>query len=59
MADQTEAEIQAEACAICLCEMEVGDKVRKLGCMHQFHAKCVDKWLLKFNSVCPICKMGV
>jgi hypothetical protein len=27
-------------------------------CKHSFHAKCVDKWLLK-NSLCPICRSRV
>ena len=28
-------------CAVCLCEMEPGQKVRKLPCNHKFHAACI------------------
>jgi hypothetical protein len=46
-------------CAICLENFTIGDKCRLLPiCKHSFHAKCVDKWLLK-NSLCPICRSRV
>ncbi|KAA3680420.1 uncharacterized protein DEA37_0008028 [Paragonimus westermani] len=34
-----------ERCMICLDDYEVKDSLRMLRCRHEFHAKCVDKWL--------------
>lgn len=43
-------------CSICLADFEVRDKIRRLGCRHEFHRQCVDQWLLKGDSLCPICR---
>jgi E3 ubiquitin-protein ligase RNF13 len=46
-------------CAICLENFTIGDKCRLLPtCKHNFHAQCVDQWLLR-NSICPICRSMV
>ncbi|KEH24869.1 putative transcription factor C2H2 family [Medicago truncatula] len=46
-------------CAICLENFTIGDKCRLLPiCEHNFHAQCVDQWLLR-NSICPICRSMV
>lgn len=45
-------------CQICLAPYEVGDNVRTLMCLHQFHQPCIDQWL-QTNAVCPICKSHV
>jgi hypothetical protein len=42
-------------CNICLGPYEIGDEVRTLLCLHQFHRECVDTWLRSHNN-CPICK---
>eukprot|EP00811_Abedinium_folium_P000201 NODE_10183_length_1371_cov_3.091640.p2 GENE.NODE_10183_length_1371_cov_3.091640~~NODE_10183_length_1371_cov_3.091640.p2 ORF type:complete len:306 (-),score=89.67 NODE_10183_length_1371_cov_3.091640:295-1212(-) len=41
-------------CAVCLCEFEWDDLLRRLPCGHSFHRPCIDKWL-KRNKVCPLC----
>ena len=41
-------------CVVCMCDFETRQLVRVLPCSHEFHAKCVDKWLkvkLFFNTV--------
>lgn len=45
-------------CMICLSEKEVGDTLRTLPCMHDFHCECIDEWL-KTNRTCPICKTDI
>ena len=45
------------ACAVCLCEFEVGEEVCVLSCDdgHTFHTGCIKQWL-ETNSVCPVCR---
>ena len=33
------------SCVICICDFEPRQMLRVLPCSHEFHAKCVDKWL--------------
>ncbi|XP_075595102.1 E3 ubiquitin-protein ligase RNF38-like [Balearica regulorum gibbericeps] len=42
-------------CVVCMCDFEARQLLRVLPCNHEFHAKCVDKWL-KANRTCPICR---
>lgn len=42
-------------CVICMCDFESRQMLRVLPCVHEFHSKCVDKWL-KSNRTCPICR---
>merc|ERR1719438_365644 len=48
--DQTQT-----VCVVCMSDFETRQVVRVLPCSHEFHAKCVDKWL-KTNRTCPICR---
>lgn len=48
----------APICVVCYCEFESRQRVRVLPCSHEFHAKCVDKWL-KNNRTCPVCRADV
>uniref|UniRef100_A0A0A0LY13 RING-type domain-containing protein n=1 Tax=Cucumis sativus TaxID=3659 RepID=A0A0A0LY13_CUCSA len=45
--------------AICLCEIEEGEKCRKMKtCGHVFHKDCIDRWF-KVDDHCPICRTSV
>jgi hypothetical protein len=48
-----------DTCPICLNEYEEGVKIRLLPCEHVYHIECIDKWLLRNNRVCPVCKRRV
>ncbi|KOX73998.1 RING finger protein 11 [Melipona quadrifasciata] len=41
-------------CVICMMELQVGEEVRYLPCMHTYHAVCIDDWLLR-SLTCPSC----
>ncbi|KNC28159.1 hypothetical protein FF38_04361 [Lucilia cuprina] len=43
------------SCVVCMCDFELCQILRVLPCSHEFHAKCVDKWL-RSNRTCPICR---
>ena len=32
-------------CVVCMCDFELRQSLRVLPCSHEFHSKCVDKWL--------------
>jgi E3 ubiquitin-protein ligase RNF38/44 len=42
-------------CVVCISEYTNREKLRRLPCSHDFHAKCIDKWL-KSNKTCPVCR---
>ncbi|XP_031825720.1 ring finger protein murashka isoform X2 [Nomia melanderi] len=42
-------------CVVCMCDFEAMQSLRVLPCSHEFHSKCIDKWL-KSNRTCPICR---
>ncbi|KDR75876.1 hypothetical protein GALMADRAFT_226525 [Galerina marginata CBS 339.88] len=56
--DVVPASIGRETCPICIVDFEEGDDIRVLPCegKHCFHQHCVDPWLLKLSSSCPICR---
>jgi len=58
--DIVPAQIGRETCPICIVDFEEGDDIRVLPCdgKHCFHQQCVDPWLLKLSSSCPICRHG-
>ncbi|XP_064947698.1 RING-H2 finger protein ATL5-like [Musa acuminata AAA Group] len=46
-------------CAVCLNELEEGEKMRALPrCGHCFHMECVDMWFHS-HSTCPLCRTAV
>lgn len=43
-------------CPVCLDDFKPKQHIRKLACEHEFHQKCIDRWLIKGNICCPICR---
>jgi hypothetical protein len=47
-------------CPICLDDFEANEtQVRELPCRHIFHPDCIDTFLLRNSSLCPMCKQSV
>jgi len=45
-------------CAICFEDFDPGDSIRYLPCLHFYHSKCVDDWLIR-SFTCPSCMAPV
>ncbi|KAI7691478.1 RING finger protein 11 [Sarcoptes scabiei] len=41
-------------CVICMIEFLMDDPIRFLPCMHIYHTKCIDDWLMR-SFTCPSC----
>ncbi|CAL1168472.1 unnamed protein product [Cladocopium goreaui] len=44
---------ESEPCAVCRDVMRCGDLVRRLPCLHVFHASCIARWLC-VRATCPL-----
>lgn len=49
---------ETRQCAVCMCEYEEGDVLRRFKCKHDFHQPCIDNWLL-MKAICPVCRTPV
>ncbi|KAL2945610.1 E3 ubiquitin-protein ligase SDIR1 [Bienertia sinuspersici] len=45
-------------CSVCLEQVNVGELIRSLPCLHQYHANCIDPWLRQ-QGTCPVCKYKI
>jgi len=45
-------------CSICLCDYGPNQRVRVLPCLHAFHTRCADPWLVNHRT-CPLCKLNI
>ena len=53
---EDEWEPEQRCCMVCLHNFCQDEMVRGLRCLHIFHSKCIDNWLIK-SAVCPICRV--
>jgi E3 ubiquitin-protein ligase RNF11 len=51
-------EQKVNECAICFEDFDEGDSIRYLPCVHFYHQKCVDDWLIR-SFTCPSCMAPV
>lgn len=61
LVDNTHLEVCDKSMMCVVCQDETAplfDIVRRLGCEHIFHAKCIDRWLVE-NHKCPLCNKSV
>ena len=56
-ADVQRSSLDQTSCVVCMCDFENRQLLRVLPCSHEFHGKCVDKWL-KVRCVC-VSRSGV
>ncbi len=47
-----------ENCSICHEKYNINEYKRHLCCVHYFHKKCIDKWLIN-NPNCPMCRKDI
>ncbi|XP_021653372.2 uncharacterized protein LOC110644755 [Hevea brasiliensis] len=47
---------EGEVCGVCQEEMETGEEVRAMDCMHRFHGFCIVQWLKRKKKTCPFCR---
>ena len=52
--EEQAAETDSE-CAFCLSVVRDGEEVRELQCHHFFHRACIDAWLVRPRTTCPLC----
>ncbi|KAL2524675.1 Receptor-like proteiny region [Abeliophyllum distichum] len=48
-----------ETCVICLEDYRDGESLKILPCQHDFHVGCVNSWLTKWATSCPVCKHDI
>ncbi len=52
-------ESKTDTCVICVEDFTRGESLRWLPCQHCFHSVCIDEWLGRHSSLCPLCKTPV
>jgi len=50
--------IGSEECVICLDDYDYDNNVGKLICNHNYHTKCIEKWLVN-KPICPLCNYNI
>ena len=56
--EKLKRDFDTHSCSICIESFMHDETIKILPFFHQFHAKCVDDWLLR-KSICPVCKCDI
>jgi hypothetical protein len=57
--DKTQKIKNNEVCSICLNNIDMNELIYKFECKHEYHIKCINKWIKTNNNKCnhcPICR---
>lgn len=46
-------------CCVCLEGFDNGELVRATRCSHIFHGHCLERWLMRYHSRCPLCQQDL
>ncbi|XP_028394622.1 uncharacterized RING finger protein ECU07_0330-like [Dendronephthya gigantea] len=52
--DETSEEHANELCSVCIESYELGQTRKTLPCGHVFHSNCIETWLRKSSTKCPL-----
>ena len=56
----TQTKLEAlTTCLICTDKYISNDDIVVLPCKHNFHKKCIKRWLTQESNECPLCKVGI
>lgn len=53
---KVKAENDGEECPICMCQYIRNQRLRVLPCSHYYHTRCIERWLTKMSTLCPMCR---
>ena len=56
--ENTQSFQQIRECCICMIDFEQNEDIRCLPCMHYYHVRCIDDWLVR-SFLCPTCMQPV
>jgi E3 ubiquitin-protein ligase RNF13 len=48
-----------DVCTVCFGEQEIGQTVMILPCNHRYHVPCIETWLTKSGTTCPLCGISL
>lgn len=46
-------------CCVCLEGFDNAELVRATRCSHTFHGHCLERWLMRYHSRCPLCQQDL
>ncbi|TNV78648.1 hypothetical protein FGO68_gene16058 [Halteria grandinella] len=56
--ESPEQKDEPQPCAICYCDYDNGEQLKKLPCKHEFHSHCIKPWVEQHDT-CPLCRKQI